>query len=73
MCASKKRQRGEFERNVKGLRDMLDILEFLFRDFWTFWGAAILLAILSQWNIIDITIHKYDSKEKSSGNADEGR
>lgn len=53
---------------------MLEILEFIFRDFWTFCGVVILLCIIGEDVVASLStivciFHKnIDNKEKRSSN-----
>ena len=35
---------------------MLEVLDFIFADFWHFIGICVLLVIITMWQPIDITI-----------------
>ena len=41
---------------------MIEILKFIFSNFWTWLGSAVLLAILTFWSPICITIRRKDDK-----------
>ena len=44
---------------------MLEVLQFVFEDFWRFLGVCVLLMIAALWKPIDVTVlHGYNRKEK---------
>ena len=52
---------------------MLEVLNFIFRDFWTFWGIVVLLYVIGVYCItaplgaIACIIHKENKKDKCDG------
>jgi hypothetical protein len=35
---------------------MVEVLKFIFEDFWHFIGCAVLLAIIAMWNPVEVNI-----------------
>ena len=35
---------------------MLEVLQFIFGDFWRFLGVCVFLMIFAQWNLVEVNI-----------------
>ena len=49
---------------------MLEVLEFIFADFWRFLGCAVFLMIFALWKPVDVTVmHGYWKEKDDEDNA----